>query len=71
MKPQTKPRWRLRAPSPPQPAMAAEPHPEPELRPRRPEAPPPATIAGWPAAWLSLGAAGAALIGFAVLTFLS
>jgi hypothetical protein len=73
LKPQPKRPWRLRA-TPPQPAPTSpgEPRPdEPEPRPRRPVAPPPAAAAaGWPAAWLSVGAAGAALVALAVLTLL-
>ena len=72
LKPQPKRRWRLRATPPqPPPASPAEPRPdEPAPRTRRPVAPPPAAAAGWPAAWLSVGAAGAALVALAVLTIL-
>ena len=71
LKRQPKRRWRLRATPPQPPAPSAEPRPdEPEPRPRWPVASPAATVTGWPAAWLSVGAAGAALIGLAVLTLM-
>jgi hypothetical protein len=71
LKPQPKRRWRPRTTLPRPPAGPAEPRPdEPEPRPRRPVAPPPAAATGWPAAWLSVGAAGAALVALAVLTLL-